>query len=183
MSSAVDVRVEDYRDVTGQFDAVLSVEMIEAVGARWWPDYFRTLEKRLAPSGRIGLQTILMAHDRLLATKASWTWIHKYIFPGGVIPSAHAIRQTLSDHTGLEVVDQMNFGESYAITLRRWRDLFDARAEQIGQLGFDRYLSEDVGFLPGLQRSGISQRLSRCGAVRPGPGCVTVVRRKVGAPW
>ncbi len=137
MSSAVDVRVEDYRDVTGQFDAVLSVEMIEAVGARWWPDYFRTLEKRLAPSGRIGLQTILMAHDRLLATKASWTWIHKYIFPGGVIPSAHAIRQTLGDHTGLEVVDQMNFGESYAITLRRWRDLFDARAEQIGQLGFD----------------------------------------------
>ncbi len=57
MSSAVDVRVEDYRDVTGQFDVVLSVEMIEAVGARWWPDYFGTLEKRLAPGGRVGLQT------------------------------------------------------------------------------------------------------------------------------
>ena len=137
MSSAVDVRVEDYRDVTGQFDAVLSVEMIEAVGERWWPEYFCTLEKRLAPSGRIGLQTILMAHDRLQATKASWTWIHKYIFPGGVIPSAHAIRQILGDHTSLDVVDQMHFGESYAITLRRWRDLFDARAERIDQLGFD----------------------------------------------
>ena len=137
MSSAVDVRVEDYRDVTGQFDAVLSVEMIEAVGERWWPEYFCTLEKRLAPSGRIGLQTILMAHDRLQATKASWTWIHKYIFPGGVIPSAHAIRQILGDHTSLDVVDQMHFGESYAITLRRWRDLFDARAERIDRLGFD----------------------------------------------
>ena len=138
LSSAVDVRVEDYRDVTGQFDAVLSVEMIEAVGERWWPEYFRTLEKRLAPSGRIGLQAILMAHDRLLATKGSWTWIHKYIFPGGVIPSTEAIRQTLSEHTTLEVVDQLHFGESYAITLRRWRDLFDARAERIDQLGFDR---------------------------------------------
>ncbi len=137
VSHAVDIRVEDYRDVTGQYDAVLSVEMIEAVGERWWAEYFRTLEERLAPSGRIGLQTILMDHDRLLATKASWTWIHKYIFPGGVIPSAQAIRQTISEHTTLEVVDQMNFGESYAITLRRWRDLFDARAERIDQLGFD----------------------------------------------
>ena len=136
MSSAVDVRVEDYRDVTGQYDVVLSVEMIEAVGEQWWPVYFRTLEKRLAPSGRIGLQTILMAHDRLLATNSSWTWIHKYIFPGGLIPSAQAIRRTLSDHTRLEVVDQMHFGESYAITLRRWRDLFDARAERIDQPGF-----------------------------------------------
>jgi cyclopropane-fatty-acyl-phospholipid synthase len=138
LTSAVDVRIEDYRDVTGQFDAVLSVEMIEAVGERWWPEYFRTLEKRLAPSGRIGLQAILMAHDRLLATKGSWTWIHKYIFPGGVIPSTQAIRQTLSEHTKLEVIDQLNFGESYAITLRRWRDLFDAREERIDQLGFDR---------------------------------------------
>jgi cyclopropane-fatty-acyl-phospholipid synthase len=138
MSSAVDVRVEDYRDVTGQFDAVLSVEMIEAVGERWWPEYFRTLEKRLAPGGRIGLQTILMAHDRLQATKASWTWIHKYIFPGGLIPSAQAIRQTVSDYTNLQVVEQSNFGESYAITLRRWRDLFDARSERIERLGFDR---------------------------------------------
>jgi cyclopropane-fatty-acyl-phospholipid synthase len=138
MSPAIDVRVEDYRDVTGQFDAVVSIEMIEAVGERWWPEYFRTLEKRLAPSGRIGLQSILMAHDRLRATRGSWTWIHKYIFPGGVIPSEQAIRQTLRDHTGLQVVDRMTFGASYATTLRRWRDLFGARAEQVDRLGFDR---------------------------------------------
>ncbi len=79
-----------------------------------------------------------MAHDRLLVTKNSWTWIHKYIFPGGVIPSAQAIRQTLSDHTSLEVVDHLSFGESYAITLRRWRDQFDAKSERIDELGFDR---------------------------------------------
>ncbi len=138
LSAAVDVRVEDYRDVTGQFDAVLSVEMIEAVGERWWPDYFRILEERLAPAGRIGLQAILMAHDRFVATRASWTWIHKYVFPGGVIPSTRAISQAVADHTTLEVVDQLHFGESYAMTLRRWRELFDARAERIDQLGFDR---------------------------------------------
>ncbi len=122
LTSAVDVRVEDYRDITGQFEAVVSVEMLEAVGERWWPEYFRTLERRLVPSGRVGLQTILMAHDRLLATKASWTWIHKYVFPGGLIPSEQAIRQTLAHHTKLGVVNQLNFGESYATTLQGWRE-------------------------------------------------------------
>jgi cyclopropane-fatty-acyl-phospholipid synthase len=81
--SAVDIRVQDYRDVVGSFDSVVSVEMIEAVGERWWPTYFRTLDRCLAPGGRIGLQAITMAHERLLATRRSWTWIHKYIFPGG----------------------------------------------------------------------------------------------------
>ena len=138
LSPLVDIRVEDYRDVAGQFDAVLSVEMIEAVGERWWPRYFRTLDERLAPSGRIGLQSIVMGHDRLMATKSSWTWIHKYIFPGGLIPSEQAIRQTLTEHTSFQVIDQLRFGESYATTLSRWRDQFGAQADVVDQLGFDR---------------------------------------------
>jgi cyclopropane-fatty-acyl-phospholipid synthase len=137
LSEQVDIRVEDYRDVVGEFDVIVSVEMLEAVGERWWPEYFRILDDRLAPSGRIGLQTILMAHDRLLATKNSWTWIHKYIFPGGLIPSELAIGASLRDHTTLQVVDRLHFGESYAVTLQRWRDLFDARGERVEQLGFD----------------------------------------------
>jgi cyclopropane-fatty-acyl-phospholipid synthase len=158
MTSCIDIRVEDYRDVTGQFDAVISVEMIEAVGERWWPEYFRTLDERLAPSGRIGLQSILMGHDRLMATKSSWTWIHKYIFPGGLIPSEEAIRQTLAEHTGLRVVDQLRFGDSYATTLRRWRNQFDAHADVVVRFGFDRtfrrmwdfYLAySEAGFLSG----------------------------------
>ena len=98
----IDIRVEDYRDVRGQFDAILSVEMIEAVGERWWPCYFRTLDERLAPGGRVGLQSILMRHDRMMATRSSWTWIHKYIFPGGLIPSDQAIRRdaTRVHHAG-----------------------------------------------------------------------------------
>ena len=138
MSPYVDIRVEDYRDVAGEFDAIISVEMIEAVGEPWWPLYFRTLEERLAPSGRIGLQSILMGHDRLTATKSSWTWIHKYIFPGGLIPSEEAIRGVLGEHTGLRIVDQMRFGSSYATTLREWRERFDANADLVEKLGFDR---------------------------------------------
>jgi cyclopropane-fatty-acyl-phospholipid synthase len=138
MSAVVDIRVEDYRDVTGQFDVVLSVEMIEAVGERWWSQYFRTLDDRLAPSGRIGLQSILMDDDRLMATKSSWTWIHKYIFPGGLIPSEQAIERTLRDHTSLQVVDRIRFGESYAITLQHWRERFDSRSDDVLRLGFDR---------------------------------------------
>jgi cyclopropane-fatty-acyl-phospholipid synthase len=137
LSALVDIRVEDYRDVTGQFDAVVSVEMIEAVGERWWPDYFRTLDERLAPSGRIGLQSILMAHRRLLATRSSWTWIHKYIFPGGRIPSEDVMHQTPRDHTTLRVIDQSHFGESYATTMRCWRERFRAQADEVDRLGFD----------------------------------------------
>ncbi len=137
LSRLVDIRVEDYRDVEGTFDAIVSVEMIEAVGERWWPTYFSVLDRCLAVGGRVGLQSILMAHDRLEATKSSWTWIHKYIFPGGIIPSEHAIRQTIADHTDLEIVDQLHFGDSYATTLRLWRERFLAADNDVAQFGFD----------------------------------------------
>jgi cyclopropane-fatty-acyl-phospholipid synthase len=133
----VDIRIQDYRDVEGNFDAVLSVEMIEAVGEHWWPTYFRVLDQRLAPGGRVGLQAILLPHDRMMVSKGSWTWIHKYIFPGGLIPSAEAIRSNVAGQTTLEIVDRLHFGESYAETLKRWRDRFDANNERIGLLGFD----------------------------------------------
>jgi cyclopropane-fatty-acyl-phospholipid synthase len=158
LSPLVDIRVQDYRDVTGQFDAIVSVEMIEAVGERWWPEFFRQLDARLAPSGRIGLQSILMAHDRLQATRRSWTWIHKYIFPGGRIPSERAIRQTAADHTSLEVVDQLYFGDSYAATLRRWREQFAAQVHVVDRLGFDRTFCRMWDFYLAYSEAGF-----RCG--------------------
>ncbi len=158
LAALIDIRVEDYREVTGKFDAIVSVEMIEAVGQRWWPEYFRMLDERLSPSGRIGIQSILMAHDRMMATRLSWTWIHKYIFPGGLIPSEQAIQQTLEDHTTLQVVDRFHFGDSYATTLQRWRQRFASNADLVDALGFDRtfrrmwefYLSySEAGFRSG----------------------------------
>ena len=136
-ADAVDLQVRDYRDTDGTYDAVVSVEMIEAVGEKWWPTYFRTLARRLAPGGRIGLQAILMPHDRLLASRHSWTWIHKYIFPGGLLPSEEAIDDVLRSHTDLVVVDRTRFGASYARTLEAWRHRFTDNAAAIGRLGFD----------------------------------------------
>jgi cyclopropane-fatty-acyl-phospholipid synthase len=135
----VDVRLRDYREiepVDGGFDAVLSVEMIEAVGEAYWPSYAAALDRHLAPDGRVGLQMIAMDHDRMRATRGSYTWIHKYIFPGGRIPSVPAITQVLAG-VGLSIEDRLDFGRHYAETLRRWRQAFAARAAEVGALGFD----------------------------------------------
>jgi cyclopropane-fatty-acyl-phospholipid synthase len=137
LSDRVDVRVQDYRDVEGRFDAIVSVEMIEAVGERWWPTYFRTLDDRLEPGGRIGLQAILMPHDRLMASKRSWTWIHKYIFPGGLLLSEQVIDDVCAANTSLRVVDRLHMADSYAETLRQWRDRFNADPRYVDELGFD----------------------------------------------
>ncbi|MEV8312031.1 cyclopropane-fatty-acyl-phospholipid synthase family protein [Streptomyces flavidovirens] len=132
------VRVDlcDYRQVTGTYDAVVSVEMIEAVGAEYWPAYFSTLRQRLAPRGRIALQAITMPHDRMLATARSHTWISKYIFPGGLIPSMRAIEEE-SARAGLRIVSDDSYGEHYAETLRLWRERFRRQARQVEGLGFD----------------------------------------------
>jgi cyclopropane-fatty-acyl-phospholipid synthase len=120
----VDVRLQDYREATGQYDAIVSVEMIEAVGERFWPTYFGALDSLLAPGGRVGLQAITIAHDRLLATRRSYTWIHKYVFPGGIIPSLRAITETLAAHTALSIVERRDLGPHYARTLALWRERF-----------------------------------------------------------
>jgi cyclopropane-fatty-acyl-phospholipid synthase len=133
----VDLRLQDYRAVTGSYDAVVSVEMIEAVGEEYWPDYFRTLDRLLAPGGKIALQAILMDHDRLLATRHSYGWIQRYIFPGGLIPSRTAIDETVARHTTLTVDDDYRFGKDYAETLRRWRRQFAANWQTVRAEGFD----------------------------------------------
>lgn len=133
----VEVRLCDYRAVEGEFDAVVSVEMVEAVGRPFWPVYFATIDRVLAPGGRAALQAITMPHERMLASSGTYTWVLKYIFPGGQIPSAEAIRQTTARHTGLRVAACDSFGPHYAQTLRLWRQRFAERAAEVGALGFD----------------------------------------------
>ncbi len=137
LSGLATVGLQDYREVTGQFDAIVSVEMIEAVSERYWPDYFRSLERLLAPGGTIGLQAITMPHQRMLATRNTKTWILKYIFPGGLIPSVQAISDNLRQHTRMRITGQREFGLDYARTLEIWRARFAAAAEQLTGLGFD----------------------------------------------
>jgi cyclopropane-fatty-acyl-phospholipid synthase len=135
----VRVRLCDYREIegTGRYDAIVSVEMIEAVGERYWPDYFSAIDRLLAPGGTVAIQAITMAHKRFRATRHTYTWIHKYIFPGGLIPSVPAIHDVLGRHTALKIVDQYAFGAHYAATLRLWRERFLAAADRLAGLGFD----------------------------------------------
>ncbi|MFI9101214.1 class I SAM-dependent methyltransferase [Streptomyces fildesensis] len=133
----VTVLLQDYRQVRGAYDAAVSVEMIEAVGEEFWPVYFRTLERLLTPGGRIALQAITMPHDRLLASRRTFTWIQKYIFPGGLLPSVTAVEQVLARHTGLRIAEDTGFGPHYARTLELWRERFTERAAEVAELGFD----------------------------------------------
>ncbi|MDT0380111.1 cyclopropane-fatty-acyl-phospholipid synthase family protein [Streptomyces sp. DSM 42041] len=133
----VQVRLCDYREVEGTYDAVVSVEMIEAVGAEFWPRFFTTLDDRLEPGGRVALQAITMPHDRMLATRNSYTWIHKYIFPGGMLPSVEIMSRITEQRTAMRVARSDGFGPHYAETLRLWRERFCDRADEVGALGFD----------------------------------------------
>jgi cyclopropane-fatty-acyl-phospholipid synthase len=137
LEGRVSVELRDYRDIEGRFDAICSCEMLEAVGERYWDTFFGALDQHLAPGGRIGLQTITMPHDRLLATRRAYTWIHKYIFPGGLIPSIAAIEDSLTRFTRLRITGRTDFGPHYAETLKIWRDRFQARADEVTRLGFD----------------------------------------------
>ena len=137
LSDRVAIELCDYREARGTYDAVVSVEMLEAVGEEFWPVYFRTLDERLVPGGRAAFQVITMPHERMLASRNTHTWIQKYIFPGGLLPSVKAIERTVRDHTRLAVTRREGFGAHYAETLRLWRERFTERAAEVAGLGFD----------------------------------------------
>ncbi len=132
-----DVRLEDYRVASGRYDAVVSVEMIEAVGANHWHEYFAAIDRLLVPGGRLGLQAILHDDRTVRETRDTYTWIRKYIFPGGQIASPEAICRSISGATALRIADRFHFGPHYAETLRRWRAKFESRSAQVSALGFD----------------------------------------------
>jgi cyclopropane-fatty-acyl-phospholipid synthase len=141
LSDQIRVELRDYRDIDGEYDAICSVEMLEAVGERYWGGYFAALDQHLAPGGRIGLQTITMGHDRMLATRRTYTWIHKYIFPGGLLPSITAIENSLASSTRLHVTARDDFGAHYAETHKIWRERFCDQAGEVARLGFDEVFS------------------------------------------
>ena len=137
LSDRVEIDLCDYRDVEGTYDAVLSVEMIEAVGYPFWPTYFQTLDRLVAPEGRVAIQAITMPHDRMLASRNTYTWIQKYIFPGGLLPSTEAILGITGSTTRLRTVDMYSLRLHYAETLRLWRERFVGRQDAMAELGFD----------------------------------------------
>ncbi len=140
-----DLRLQDYRDIgkpdaeghsEAPFDAICSIEMVEAVGREYWPTYFDSVSRLLKPGGRACVQSIVIDDTLFDRYIGSTDFIQQYIFPGGCLPCPREFRKA-AEAAGLEVVDEFAFGADYAETLRRWRDSFLAQRVRIVQLGFD----------------------------------------------
>ena len=152
-----DLRLQDYRDTSERFDHIVSIEMFEAVGERWWPTYFRTIARALKPGGRAVIQSITIRDDLFAEYRKGTDFIQQYVFPGGMLPSRSAFRAAAAKQ-GLTVHGEYAFGKDYARTLAEWRHAFENNWPQIAALGFDEqfrrlwrmYLSYcEAGFLAG----------------------------------
>ena len=136
LSDMVELKLQDYRDETGTYDGIASIEMFEAVGEKYWPVYFNTVRERLKPGANATLQIITVQDKRWEVYRRGVDFVQKHIFPGGMLPSPMALRSEV-ERAGLKIARSVEFGESYSQTLRRWHDTFNARWEEISQLGFD----------------------------------------------
>ena len=141
VAGQADLRLQDYRDIgkTTQdepFDAICSIEMVEAVGREYWPEYFQTVARLLKPGGHACIQSIVIADELFERYLTSTDFIQQYVFPGGCLPCPTEFRaQALK--AGLQVVDEFSFGQDYARTLQLWREQFAAQKAHVLQLGFD----------------------------------------------
>ena len=134
--SGAEFRLQDYRDVTGTFDRIVSIEMLEAVGERYWPAWFDRVSACLAPGGTAVVQVITMREDRFEEYRSGTDFIQKYVFPGGMLPSPAIIAREAA-RAGLVIASVETFRRGYAATLAEWRRRFEAAWPEIARLGFD----------------------------------------------
>ncbi len=133
-----DLRLQDYRDIQdGPYDAICSIEMVEAVGREYWPTYFQSVARLLKPGGQACIQSIVIQDELFERYIRGTDFIQQYVFPGGCLPSPSTFRAE-AERAGLEVVDQFEFGQDYARTLREWRDRFMHEQDRVLQQGFDQ---------------------------------------------
>jgi cyclopropane-fatty-acyl-phospholipid synthase len=136
LSEQASLQLEDYRDQTEQFDAIVSIEMLEAVGEQWWPTYFETLYRCLKPGGRAAIQVITIADKYFDDYRRGADFIQRYIFPGGMLPTQSLVEQLARD-AGLRPREKHHVGSDYAHTLALWRERFDTAGDEIDALGYD----------------------------------------------
>ncbi len=157
LNEKVEIRFQDYRDERGQYDRIASIEMIEAVGEQFWPQYFSQLRDRLVPGGFAGIQAITIQDKFFNTYRREVDFIQRYVFPGGMLPSPQVLK-SLGEKFGVPVIRERIFGEDYAKTLATWRDNFRAAWPNLMPLGFDErfrrlweyYLAYcEAGFLSG----------------------------------
>ena len=165
-----DIRLQDYRDVRGTFDRVVSIEMLEAVGEAYWSTYFQTLRDRLHPGGIGVLQVITIDEDRFEAYRRRPDFIQKYIFPGGMLPTTKIIEQETAK-AGLKLVAKELFGDGYARTLQEWRRRFLESWPAIQALGFDERFKKTWEYYLAYCQAGFETGAINVGlykVVRPG---------------
>lgn len=144
-----DIRLEDYRKIRGTFDAIVSIEMFEAVGELYWPNYFRAVAERLREGGRAVIQTIVIRDDLFAGYRARSDFIRHYVFPGGMLPSFARFREE-AERAGLKVLDKFAFGHDYARTLREWSASMSNREAEIRALGYDTKFLRNWQFYLGI---------------------------------
>jgi cyclopropane-fatty-acyl-phospholipid synthase len=136
LADRVDLQFRDYRDMTGRYDHIVSIEMVEAVGERYWPDYFAALKRHVAPGGSALVQAIVIADDLFDSYRRRPDFIQTYVFPGGMLLSPKTLREQCK-LAGLKIGELYSFGLDYARTLDIWLGRFDRVADQVTRLGFD----------------------------------------------
>jgi len=136
LSDRVELRLQDYRDVAGEFDRVVSIEMVEAVGRNYWPTYFAILSRALTARGHAVLQAITIDDALFEPYQQGMDFIQRFIFPGGCLPSVLSLEDA-AERAGLTIIERLAFGDSYAATLKEWRRRFQERWPQIASQGFD----------------------------------------------
>jgi cyclopropane-fatty-acyl-phospholipid synthase len=136
LSDMVTIKMQDYRDETGVYDGIASIEMFEAVGEKYWPVYFETVRDRLKPGAKATLQIITVEDRRWEVYKRGVDFIQKYIFPGGMLPSPSVLKAEIAK-AGLTFKDSVEFGQSYSQTLRRWHETFNEKWDDVAAMGFD----------------------------------------------
>lgn len=158
LTDRVTVLLQDYRDLAGSYDKVVSVEMIEAVGHQYYETYFATISRLLKPTGLAVLQSITIAEQRYAAALREVDFIQRYIFPGSNIPSLGAITAALARSGDLNVVGMEDLSAHYVRTLQCWRDGFRARADDIRALGFDEQFMRRWEFYLAYCEGGFAER-------------------------
>lgn len=136
LSNLVEIRRQDYRDIEGRFDKVVSIEMYEAVGEKYWPTYFAKISEVLKPGGRAALQVITIKDDLFTSYRKRADFIQRYVFPGGMLASVERLKEETAK-AGLAWRKAEAFGQSYAQTLSEWADRFAQKWDDISTLGFD----------------------------------------------
>ena len=159
LEDRIEILFRDYRKMTGHFDKIVSIEMLEAVGHAFYATFFKQIDRLLKPNGIAVIQTITIPDQHYDAYRKSHDWIQKHIFPGGLLPSLTIMTQTMTRHTHLMVEHAENIGDHYAHTLAKWQRRFEGSRAQVAELGFDREFQRKWAYYLGSCEAGFRERI------------------------